>query len=290
MTIESLVSPAWLAERLNNPNIRVADLRWHLLEQGRGRAEYLEAHIPGAVYLDIDTDLAAPPFHGPGRHPIPSSEAFAAVASRAGIGPTTHVVAYDSVGGAYAARLWWLLRYFGHERVSLLDGGWPAWITAGLPVESGEVWPPPAVFTPRPNRSIVVDADAVETLRQDPRVLILDVRAAERYQGIVEPLDPRAGHIPGAISAPYADNVDTDGRMLSAEALQARYAALGADRAETIVCYCGSGVTAAHTIFALERAGWKNTLLYEGSWSDWSRDRSRPVATGPEPAGGDRGT
>lgn len=285
MTTDLLVSPAWLAEHLSDPDIRIADLRWHLLEPGRGRMEYLEAHIPGAVYLDIDTDLSAPPFQGPGRHPIPSPEAFAAVASRAGIGPATHVIAYDSVGGAYAARLWWLLRYFGHERASLLDGGWPAWVAAGLPVEAGEATPPPAVFVPRPNRTMVVDAETVDALRRDPRVLILDVRAAERYQGIAEPLDPRAGHIPGAVSAPYTDNVDADGRMLPAEALRARYAALGADRAETIVCYCGSGVTAAHAILALERAGWKNTLLYEGSWSDWSRDPSRPAATGPEPGG-----
>lgn len=134
---------------------------------------------------------------------------------------------------------------------------------------------------------MVADADAVDTLRRDPHALILDVRATERYQGVTEPLDPRAGHIPGAVSAPYTDNVDADGRMLPVETLRVRYAALGADRAETIVCYCGSGVTAAHTILALERAGWKNTRLYEGSWSDWSRDPSRPAATGSEPWGGE---
>lgn len=286
MTIDQLVSPRWLLDRLNDPDIRIADLRWYLLEPGRGRVEYLEAHIPGAVYLDIDTDLAAPPYQGPGRHPIPSLEAFAATASRAGIASTTHVIAYDSVGGAYAARLWWLLRYFGHERVSLLDGGWLAWTAAGFPVEAGDVTPQPAVFIPHPNHSMVVDAHAVETLRHNPRALIIDVRASERYQGIAEPIDPRAGHIPGAVSAPYTDTIDGDGRLLPADVLRARYAALGADRAETIVCYCGSGVTAAHSILALERAGWKNVLLYEGSWSDWSRDPVRPVATGPEPGGG----
>lgn len=286
MTIDQLVSPRWLLDRLNDPDIRIADLRWYLLEPGRGRVEYLEAHIPGAVYLDIDTDLAAPPYQGPGRHPIPSLEAFAATASRAGIASTTHVIAYDSVGGAYAARLWWLLRYFGHERVSLLDGGWLAWTAAGFPVEAGDVTPQPAVFIPHPNHSMVVDAHAVETLRHNPRALIIDVRASERYQGIAEPIDPRAGHIPGAVSAPYTDTIDGDGRLLPADVLRARYAVLGADRAETIVCYCGSGVTAAHSILALERAGWKNVLLYEGSWSDWSRDPVRPVATGPEPGGG----
>ena len=290
MTIDSLVSPEWLTDHLNDPQIRIADLRWYLLEPGRGRTEYLEAHIPGAVYLDIDTDLSAPPYQGPGRHPIPSPEAFAAVASRAGITATTHVIAYDSAGGAYAARLWWLLRYFGHERVSLLDGGWTAWVTAGFPVETGEVNPLPSEFIPHPNPNMVVDADAVEALRRDPRALILDVRAAERYQGIIEPIDSRAGHIPGAISAPYTGNVDGSGRMLPVEILRAHYEALGADRADIIVCYCGSGVTAAHTILALERAGWKHALLYEGSWSDWSRDPSRPIATGAEPEGSERET
>lgn len=285
MTIDLLVSPEWLADRLNDRHIRVVDVRWYLLEPGRGRTEYLESHIPGAVYLDVDTDLSAPPYQGPGRHPIPPPEAFAAVASRAGIAATTHVIAYDGAGGAYAARLWWLLRYFGHERVSLLDGGWTAWVAAGFPIEAGETTPLPAAFIPRPNRAMVVDAAAVDALRRDPRALILDVRATERYQGIIEPIDSRAGHIPGAVSAPYTGNVDAGGRMLPVEMLRERYAALGADRAETIVCYCGSGVTAAHTVLALERAGWKHALLYEGSWSDWSCDPARPIATGPEPWG-----
>lgn len=283
MTTNLLVTPAWLVEHLNDPDVRVVDLRWYLTEPGRGIAEFRQAHIPGAVYLDIDSDLSSPKGQGPGRHPLPTAEAFAAVARRAGIGATTHVVAYDSAGGSYAARIWWLLRYFGHSRVSLLDGGWPAWQADGLPVATDIVTPPPAIFTPRPNHAMVVDAVAVERLRRDPRALLLDVRAAERYQGLVEPIDPRAGHIPGAISAPFAGNLGADGRMLPADDLRARYTALGATDAETIVCYCGSGVSAAHGVLALERAGWPNVALYEGSWSDWCSDPSRPVATGIEP-------
>ncbi|MFO7166496.1 MAG: sulfurtransferase [Chloroflexota bacterium] len=285
MAVEPLVTPEWLAGRLGDPSLRVVDVRWYLTEPGRGRAEYLAAHIPGAAYMDIDTDLSAPKGAGPGRHPLPSPEAFAEAAARAGIGDGTHVVAYDASGGAAAARLWWLLRYFGHEQVSLLDGGWPAWERAGYPTESGEKLPERARFTPRPNPAMVVDAQAVDALRRDPEALLLDARAAERYEGRVEPVDPRAGHIPGARSAPYAGNLRADGTLLSAEELRARYAALGADRARTIVCYCGSGVTAAHDIFALHLAGRTDALLYEGSWSDWSSDPARPAATGPEPEG-----
>lgn len=279
--MEALVSVGWLRERLGGAGVRVVDVRWYLTEPGRGRGEYLAGHIPGAVYMDIDTDLAAPKGQGPGRHPLPSAAAFAAAAGRAGIGPAAHVVAYDAAGGAYAARLWWLLRYFGHGRVSVLDGGWPAWQAAGGPEEAGETRVTPASFTPRPNGAMVVDAAAVERLRRDPRALLLDARAAERYEGRVEPVDPRAGHIPGAVSAPYAGNLRPDGTLLSADELRARYDALGAGRAEQVVCYCGSGVTAAHNVLALHLAG-RESLLYEGSWSDWSGDPARPAATGPE--------
>jgi thiosulfate/3-mercaptopyruvate sulfurtransferase len=281
MTTDSIVSPEWLLENLKNPHLRIVDVRWYLTEPGRGRGEYLAAHIPGALYMDIDTDLSAPKGQGPGRHPLPSPQAFAATAGRAGIGPETYVVAYDSAGGANAARVWWLLRYFGHARAAVLDGGWDAWQAAGGPVEAGETAVEPATFTTRPNKTMVVDAAAVDRLRHDQRALVLDARATERYEGRVEPVDPRAGHIPGAVSAPHAGNLGPDGRLLSAEDLRARYAALGADRAETVVCYCGSGVTAAHNVLALHLAG-RDALLYEGSWSDWSSDPERPAATGPE--------
>jgi thiosulfate/3-mercaptopyruvate sulfurtransferase len=167
----------------------------------------------------------------------------------------------------------------------VLDGGWEAWLAGGYPTESGEVSAALTVFTPRPRPELVVDAAAVEVLRRDPRALLLDARAPERYAGRVEPIDPKAGHIPGARSAPYRGNLAPDGTLLPPEALRARYAALGADRAERIVCYCGSGVSAAHNILALHLAGRTDALLYEGSWSDWCSDPARPVAVGPRPEG-----
>jgi thiosulfate/3-mercaptopyruvate sulfurtransferase len=278
-----LVTPAWLHEHLSDPDLRVVDTRWYLMEPARGRAEYLESHIPGAIYMDMDGDLAAPKGQGPGRHPLPQPGAFAAAAGRAGIGGSTLVVAYDSSGGAAAARLWWLLRYFGHDQFALLDGGWQAWQAAGLPSAQGAVQVSPAQFVARPRRELVVDAGQVDQIRQAPGALLLDARAGERYAGLVEPIDPRAGHIPGAASAPFAGNLGPDGRFLAPEALRERYAALGAERAEALVCYCGSGVTAAHNLLALELAGITGGLLYEGSWSDWSSDPSLPAATGSEP-------
>jgi thiosulfate/3-mercaptopyruvate sulfurtransferase len=282
MPIEQLVSIEWLAANLTNPNVRVIDVRWSLTERGSGRTAYLAAHIPGAAHLDIDADLSAPPDEGPGRHPLPAPEAFAVAAGRAGIGPDTHVIAYDASGGAYAARLWWLLRYFGHDQVSLLDGGWPAWQAANQPTESGETTIEPAIFTPHPRHEYVIDADLVDVLRLDIDTLLLDARATERYTGDAEPIDAQAGHIPGARSAPYAMNVQADGTMKSVDELRNSYRAFGIDRAKRVVCYCGSGVTAAHTIFALTLLGRDDALLYEGSWSDWSSDPERPIATGPD--------
>lgn len=282
MSVEPLVTVVWLNDHLADPNVLPVDVRWYLTERGRGKIEYAAGHIPGAHYLDVDDDLAAPRGQGPGRHPLPTREHFAAVASRIGITPGTHVVAYDASGGAYAARLWWLLRYFGHERVSLLDGGWPAWQAAGYPAETVTPAHAASSFVAVPQPAQVADATAVERLRHHPGTLLLDARTPERYEGQIEPIDAQAGHIPGARSAPYAGNLRADGTFHSASVLRARFAALGADAANPIVCYCGSGVTAAHDIFALYMAGRTDALLYEGSWSDWSSDATRPVATGPD--------
>lgn len=264
--IPQLVGVEWLAANHTDPNIRVVDVRWYLTEPDRGRSEYLAGHIPGAAFMDMEADLSSPRGQGPGRHPLPTPEAFAAAAGRAGIGPDTYVIAYDSSGGGAAARLWWLLHYFGHPRVSLLDGGWQAWQLAGYTIEASVPAIPPALFTPAPRPEMVVDAAAVEVLRSDPHVLLLDARATERYEGRVEPIDARAGHIPGAKSAPFAGNIAPDGKMRTAEELRERFQALGAGTAQQIVCYCGSGVTAAHNIFAMQLAGHNGILLYEGSW------------------------
>lgn len=282
-TLDSpLVSAEWLHDHITDPLVRVVDVRWYLTEPARGRAEYQESHIPGAAFVDLETELSAPRGQGPGRHPLPTSEAFRAVMERAGISNNTVVIAYDSSGGSAAARLWWLLRYFGHSQVALLNGGWQAWNAAGYPTTAEAPSFAAAQFTPTPQPDMLVDADAVERLRNTPGTLLLDARATERYEGRVEPIDPKAGHIPGARSAPFAGNLNADGTLKSADELRERYNALGAAQAEQIVCYCGSGVTAAHDVLALYLAGYSDAKLYEGSWSDWSSDPSRPVATGED--------
>lgn len=282
-TLDSpLVSAEWLHDHITDPLVRVVDVRWYLTEPARGRAEYQESHIPGAAFVDLETELSSPRGQGPGRHPLPTPEAFRAVMERAGISNDTVVIAYDSSGGSAAARLWWLLRYFGHSQVALLNGGWQAWNAAGYPTTAEVPSFAAAQFTPTPQPDMLVDADAVERLRNTPGTLLLDARATERYEGRVEPIDPKAGHIPGARSAPFAGNLNADGTLKSADELRERYNALGAAQAEQIVCYCGSGVTAAHDVLALYLAGYSDAKLYEGSWSDWSSDPSRPVATGED--------
>lgn len=283
-TIPLLVSVEWLAAHLDNRQVRVADVRWYLPHLGKtGAGEYAAAHIPGAVFLDLDTELAALPGSGPGRHPLPTAETFQAAMRRIGVSADTHVIAYDD-GGGTAARLWWLLHYFGHPRVSLLDGGLTAWRAAGLPVASGaDVSRPVGDFVARPTPRMVVDKAEVARLAADPAALLLDARARERYEGRVEPIDARPGHIPGARSAPYAENVGSDGRFLPPTELSVRYQRLGVADADTVVAYCGSGVSACHTVFALRLAGRPDVKLYEGSWSDWAADATFPAATGPEP-------
>lgn len=285
MRVPLLVSTDWLAAHLNDPGVRIADVRWSLFEKDKGRAAYATGHIPGAVHLDVDQDLASPRGQGPGRHPLPRPEAFAARMSSAGIGPDTHVVAYDFGDGSTAARVWWLMRYFGHDRVSLLDGGIARWNAEGRALESRVPSYSPTTFVPVAHAGMLVDADAVERLRHDPRTLILDTRLVERYEGKVEPVDPVAGHIPSARSRPYPDNLRTpeDPRFLPPDELRARFTRLGAAQAERVICYCGSGVNACQNVFALELAGFDNGLLYEGSWSDWCSLPTRAMRTGSEP-------
>ena len=278
-----LVSPEWLAAHLKDADLVVADVRWSPAG-GTPAAEeaFARGHIPGAVFLDVDRDLAARPFvDGPGRHPLPTPEAFAATMRAAGIGESDLVVCTDDVRGSVAARLWWMLDATG-RRAALLDGGAQAW--AG-PLETGPARPRvPGPFEPRPwPADVVVNADAVATaLREGTPVL--DARAAERYRGDVEPIDPVAGHIPGARSAPWGDNLDPDtGRFRDVETLRARYERVGVHDAADAIASCGSGVTTCHDLFAMRLAGLGDARLYEGSWSDWVHDASRPVATGADP-------
>lgn len=276
-----LVSVDWLAAHLNDPDVRIADVRWYLSGK-RGADEYARGHVPGAVFVDLDRDLAAPPARGPGRHPLPGASDFAALLARVGVGPGTTVVAYDDAGGAIAARFWWLLRYFGHGGGRVLDGGLGAFVAAGHALSTGvPVITPVAPMELLPAKRGVVDKEEVNRLRQSQGAVVLDARALERYEGRSEPIDARPGHIPGARSAPFADNLASPGGVMrSADALAERYRALGALDAGEVVCYCGSGVTACHDVLALSLAGRDDVLLYEGSWSDWARDDALPAERG----------
>jgi thiosulfate/3-mercaptopyruvate sulfurtransferase len=265
------------------------DVRWRM-GGPPGIEGYRAGHLPGAIYVDLDTDLAAPPGGVGGRHPLPSAEAFAAAMRRAGVRSGHPVVAYDEGDATIAARLWWTLRYFGHEQVRVLDGGLRAWTAAGLPVTTDE---PGAVaagdFEAVPGHLPVLDAAGAAALARSG--VLLDARAGNRYRGETEPIDPVAGHIPGALSAPTVGNVGPDGRFLPPDELRRRFADLGvaADgapgepgSAPGVGAYCGSGVTAAHEVLALTLAG-VPAALYVGSWSGWTADPSHPVATGPDP-------
>ena len=255
------------------------DVRWQLAGPP-GADAYRAGHLPGAVFVDLDRDLAGPPGPG-GRHPLPGPDAFGAAMRRAGVTAGGEVVVYDEADSAAAARAWWLLRYFGHDRVRVLDGGYRGWVAAGHQVSAGD--PPPVAagdFTARAGHLPVLDAAGAAALARAG--VLLDARAAERYRGETEPVDPVAGHIPGAVSAPAAGNTGPGGRFLDAARLRARFAGLGADGSRPAGSYCGSGVTAAQEILALELAGLR-AALYVGSWSDWVSDPGRPVATGPEP-------
>jgi thiosulfate/3-mercaptopyruvate sulfurtransferase len=276
--MQPIISAAELAE--TSGRTVLLDVRYRL-GGPPGRPEYAKGHIPGARYVDLDAELAAPP--GPrGRHPLPDAEAFGVAMRRAGVGADSDVVVYDDWNGWGAARAWWLLRWAGHERVRVLDGGFAAWRAAGLPLSVQEPAPGDGDFVPHPGAMPVVDADGALALAAGG--LLLDARAPERYRGETEPIDPVAGHIPGAVNAPTTANVGQDGRFLPAAELGRRFAGAGADSASAVGVYCGSGVSAAHEILAFTLAGFPAPALYPGSWSEWSADSSRPVATGPQPA------
>lgn len=256
----------------------VLDVRWRLGDD-RGREHFREGHIPGAVFVDLDTELAAPADPAHGRHPLPDIDALQQAARRWGVRPDSTVVAYDDNGNQSAARAWWLLRWACVRDVRLLDGGLRAWLESGRDLHTGDGAPPtPGTVTLRAGSLPTVDIDDVATFRGT----LLDARAGERYRGEAEPIDPRAGHIPGAVSAPTADNLGATGRFLQPAELRTRFAALGVDPASSTAVYCGSGITAAHQVAALAIAG-VDAALYPGSWSQWSSDPDRPAATGPEP-------
>jgi thiosulfate/3-mercaptopyruvate sulfurtransferase len=275
-----LIDARSLHHELLGPNPpAVLDVRWKLGDPD-GRVHYAERHIPTAVYVDLETELAGPPSQQLGRHPLPELDALQNATRRWGVRQGQRVVVYDDLGGLSAARAWWLLRWAGVPDVRILDGALGAWLQEGLPVESGELSAEPGDVVLEPARLPVLDADqAAEKARTG---VLLDARAGERYRGEQEPVDPRAGHIPGAVSTPTAANLGPDGRFLDPATLRARFESAGVDGEQPVGAYCGSGVTAAHLLAALRIAGFDATL-YPGSWSAWSTDPARPVAVGPDP-------
>ena len=274
-----LVSPEWLHEHSADADLRIVDFRWYLTGR-QGRDAYLGGHIPGAVFVDLDAVTGK----GPGRHPLPTKQQFQAEMRRAGITDSTKVIVYDDAGGSIAARLWFLLGWFGHGAQAVLDSGLQGW---GQPLETEVSEVRAGNFKAcAPERSRILNFEQVKRLStagrgkaRAERVLI-DARVGERYRGDREPIDPKKGHIPGAVSAPWIDNLDANARFKSPEELRRRYEGLGVDGSAAV--YCGSGVNACHDLLALELAGISDVRLYEGSWSDWS-SRDAPVATGDKP-------
>lgn len=277
--MDVLITAAELAQRLSDPRLRILDVRWTIM-QPDGRAAFRDGHIPGAVLVDLDADLSDHSVTGRGRHPLPTAAALQSSARKWGLNDGDAVVVYDNWNGQAAARAWWLLRAAGVADVRILDGAWPAWQRSGLPAETAERQPDPGAITiDHLDCQRVVEADFLA--QRNPGAVVLDARAAARYRGDEEPLDQKAGHIPGAICAPTAENLTADGTFRTSAELRARFAEFGADTS-TVAVYCGSGVTATHQIAALAIAGY-DAALYPGSWSEWSSTPGRAVVTGPEP-------
>lgn len=279
----TLISAADLAARLDAGGVQVSDVRHDLADHAAGRRAYEQGHIAGAHYLDHEADLAAPRSGSNGRHPLPGRDAFAGLMAAHGVTPETLVVAYDASGGMFAAHLWWMLRWMGHERVAVLDGGWQAWTAAGLPTETGATPAVAAQPGARAGQSLAGTVDAAEVLANiaQPAFTVIDARAANRYRGEVEPMDPVAGHIPGALNRPNTENLQADGRFKTPAQLRQEFEVLlGGRAADGIVHQCGSGITACHNLLAMEVAGLAGSRLYPGSWSEWCSDAARPVAKG----------
>jgi thiosulfate/3-mercaptopyruvate sulfurtransferase len=282
MAFSTLISSRELADHLEDESWVIVDCRYYLAEPDRGEREYMEAHIPGAVYAHLDRDLSGQIIKGKtGRHPLPPIEKVKNTFSKMGIGPGIQVVSYDSAGGALAAsRLWWMLHWVGHESAAVLNGGWQAWQREGLPEKSGIEENPYSDFSPSIKREWVATAEEVQEVLTDSSQKLVDARTADRFRGENEVIDPVAGHIPGAVNIPYTGNLDSEGYFLSTEDIRNRYRnLLGNFPEEKTIHYCGSGVTSTHNMLALVHARMEMPRLYAGSWSEWITKPDRPVAT-----------
>ena len=281
MTYTTLISTGDLASHLDGRWV-IVDCRYDLQNHGWGRNEYLRAHIPGAVYASLSEDMASDPASGGGRHPLPNPDALTTTFGRLGISNDRQVILYDQETGMFASRLWWMLRYMGHDAVAVLDGGFTKWQIEGRPTKSGPEIARPAHFRGAPREQMRVTLDQVSSIVADPSALLVDARSPDRFEGRTEPIDRVAGHIPGAVNHYYKQNMASDGTLLSRDELQRRFAdTLGDHAAERTVMYCGSGVSACQNLLALEHAGLTGVRLYVGSWSEWSSDPARKAQTGP---------
>lgn len=278
--MEPLIDAPALLSRLDDPGLRVLDARFELLDPPAGRSMYRRGHVPGALYVDLDGDLAAPPARHGGRHPLPDMGDFVRRLGDRGVGDEHEVVVYDQGGAMFAARAWWMLRYAGHDRVRVLDGGYRAFLQAGGKPAVEEPGHPAAALTLRLRPEMAIGQESLRERLGDPRLWIVDARSPERYRGEVEPIDPKAGHIPSAVDRPYGATMGADGRFLPGGELRELFAVPAQHR--EVVSYCGSGVSAAHNILALELAGVTGARLYPGSWSDWCSYDDLPVEVGDE--------
>jgi thiosulfate/3-mercaptopyruvate sulfurtransferase len=283
VSFQTLIDAASLRALMSDAGLAVLDCRFDLQDPEAGRRAYLRGHIPGARYADLNKDLSAPLSSSSGRHPLPTGQNFAATLDKLGVGNHSQVVAYDESNGSFAARAWWMLRWVGLESVAVLDGGLNAWVAEGGDMRAGgeAAANRSARFSPRVDTAAVVDCAEVASLLRDPRRLLVDARAAERFAGDIEPIDAVAGHIAGAVNHPFTLNLGPESRFLPASELRRRWEErLGGREPHDVAAMCGSGVTACHNLLSLEVAGLSGAKLYAGSWSEWIRDPSRPVARG----------
>jgi thiosulfate/3-mercaptopyruvate sulfurtransferase len=281
--LTTLVSTEQLAALLDDPQCVVVDCRYDLANESWGVDQYRAAHVPGAVYADLGRDLSGRPDGRNGRHPLPGHDAIVTTFHRLGISDGSQVVAYDQNNGMFASRLWWMLRYMGHDATAVLDGGFAKWVAEGRPTRAGQETRTPGGFTGRPRAEMRVTANQVWARLGDPSMTLVDARAPNRYEGREEPLDRVAGHIPGARNHFFQRNLAPDGTFLSTAQLRQQFSdLLGSTPPHQVTLYCGSGVTACHNLLAMEHAGMAGMKLFPGSWSEWSSDPDKPVATGPD--------
>lgn len=282
MAYKTLINTQDLRQHLNDPNWAIVDCRFNLTATERGEQNYAKSHIPGAVYAHLERDLSAKIIPGEtGRHPWPSIEKATQFFTRIGIDENVQVVVYDDAGGALAAvRVWWMLRWLGHEAVAVLNGGWQEWVYADFPIQTEIIPRSPREFKPKPRPEVLVNMEQIDKMRLDPSFRVFDARASDRYHGLNETIDPVAGHIPGALNAPYTQNLTEDNLMKPTEELRKIYAPLiGGLPNQNIVFYCGSGVTSIHNALAIVHAGLGEPRIYPGSWSEWITDPKNPLAT-----------